>query len=83
MECKEKARVHINAEADCNPEVIIFDPTEEFFNKFCEAFNIEAKMAIGTTQVAIYEGNGFTLKLFCDIPHVETLREILVKEENQ
>ena len=74
MEYKEKARVHINAEADCNPEVIIFDPTEEFFNKFCETFNLEARMTIGTTQVAIYEGNGFTLKLFCGIPG---------KEENQ
>jgi len=70
MDEEEKARVHINAGADCNPEVVIFDPTEEFFNKFCETFNIEARMTVGTTKVAIYRGNGFSLKLFRDIPHV-------------
>ena len=74
MDEEGKARVHINAGADYDPEVLIFDPTKEFFTKFCETFNIEAKTTIGTTQVAIYEGNGFTLKLFRDIPD---------KEENQ
>ena len=74
MDEEGKARVHINAGADYDPEVLIFDPTKEFFTKFCETFNIAARMTIDTTQVAIYRGNGFSLKLFCDIPG---------KEENQ